>query len=189
MVAAGCESVRPGSYAKRIENAMQSLERNHHTQSQTRRGAAAMEAAICLPVLVMLIMGTIELGMALRVKTVLQSAVRESGRMANIDFRALVQDGDTPNAKVERDIRNYMTASGFPGDKLDFQLVHASAPAGGGTPQNFDLTDPDNELQLFRIIVSIPFAEVGYMTGRWIPTPDISAELAMRAGPTGGLSQ
>lgn len=168
---------------------MKLLTRKNHQASKCRRGAAAMEAAICLPVLVMLIMGTIELGMALRVKTVLQSAVRESGRLANIDFRDLIQPGDTPNAKVERDIRNFMTASGFPGDKLDFQLVHASAPTGGGAPQTFDLTDPANELQLFRIVVSIPFSEVGYITGRWIPTSDISAELAMRAGPTGGLSE
>lgn len=166
------------------------LQKTITTQTtHSRRGTAAMEAAICLPVLVMLIMGTIELGMALRVKTVLQSAVRESGRLANIDYKDIIQDGDTPNAKIERDIRNFMTASGFPGDKLNFQLVHASAPTGGGAAQAFDLADPANELQLFRIVVSIPFAEVGYMTGRWIPTPDISADLAMRAGPAGGLSE
>jgi hypothetical protein len=167
---------------------MNLLTQKNYQKPETRRGVAAMEAAVCLPVLVMLIMGTIELGMALRVKTVLQSAVRESGRLANIDFSDIIEDGDTANAKIERDLRNFITASGFPGDKLDFQIVHASAPAGGGTPQPFDLGDPANDLQLFRIVVSIPFSEIGYMTSRWIPTPNISAELAMRAGQAGGLS-
>ncbi len=159
------------------------IRKKQESNQQSRRGAAAVEAAFCLPFLVMVIMGTIEMGMALRVKTVLQSAVRESGRLANIDHRGLIQEGDTPNAKIERDIRNFVTASGFPGDKLIISLVHNDEPT-----QTFDLLDEANELDFIRIEVAMPYAEVGYMTPRWIPTPNISARLVMRAGMGGGLS-
>lgn len=159
------------------------LRTKNKSSTQPRRGAAAVEAAVCLPFLVMVIMGTIEMGMALRVKTVLQSAVRESGRLSNIDYRGILQPGDTPNAKIERDLRNYVTASGFPGDKLIIELVKDDSPT-----QTFDLLDETNELKFLRINVAMPYAEVGYMTSRWIPTPNISARLVMRAGMGGGLS-
>lgn len=155
---------------------------------KSRRGVAAVEAAVCLPVLVMVIMGTIEMGMALRVKTVLQSATRESGRLANIDHRGLIQEGDTPNEKIERDIRNFVTASGFPGSELVVELVHAD-----NEETTFDLNDEANELEFIKFKVAMPYSEVGFMSGmasRWIPGPNpmISASLVMRAGMGGGIS-
>ena len=162
---------------------MRILSNKIQNKEQSRRGVAAVEAAVCLPVLMLLIAGTIEMGIALRVKTVLQSAVRESGRLANIDWRGIVQEGDTPNAKLERDMRNFVSASGFPGSELVILIEHEDNP---GT--TFDLADEANELEMVRISVSLPYAEVGLMTGRWIPTPNISASLVMRAGMGGGLS-
>ncbi|MEQ9407978.1 MAG: pilus assembly protein, partial [Fuerstiella sp.] len=58
---------------------------------QSRRGVAALEAAVVTPMLLILVLGTIEMGTALRASTILQSAVREAGRLASMDWRYVVE--------------------------------------------------------------------------------------------------
>ena len=85
----------------------------------SRKAAAVVEAAVVLPMMLILVLGTIEMGSALRASTIMQSSVREAGRLANMNWSDVVESGDTPNAKIERDIRNYVTASGLPGGSTD----------------------------------------------------------------------
>ena len=60
-----------------------------------------MECAITLPVLMILVLGILEIGSALRASTILQSACRESGRLTAMDWRYIVHENQTPNQKVE----------------------------------------------------------------------------------------
>ena len=83
------------------------------TPQDSRRGVAALEAAVVTPMLLILVLGTIEMGTALRASTIMQSAVREAGRLANMDWQQVIGEGDTPNEKLERDLGNFIRASGL----------------------------------------------------------------------------
>ena len=70
-------------------------------EANSRRGIAALEAAVVTPMLLMLVLGTIEMGSALRASTLMQSSVREAGRLASMDWNHVLEEGDTPNAKLK----------------------------------------------------------------------------------------
>lgn len=154
-------------------------------QTSQRRGVAALEAAIITPVLLILVLGTIEMGTALRASTIMQSAVREAGRLVNMDWQSVVGDGDTPNAKVERDLRNFVTASGLPGSALTISITHADGP---NTGQAFDIADENNELELVKIQLSLSYTQISLFPNRYMGGTDITARLIMRAGMGGGIS-
>ena len=97
---------------------MQTLRRKTPGEQQARNGVAALEAAVVTPMLLVLVLGTIEMGTALRASTIMQSAVREAGRLVNMDWNQVIGENDDPNSKVTRDLRNFVQASGLPGDVL-----------------------------------------------------------------------
>ncbi|MEZ6132571.1 MAG: pilus assembly protein [Planctomycetaceae bacterium] len=165
---------------------MKRLHRTIRTSSATsRRGVAAVEAAVIMPVLILLVMGTIEIGTALRASTIMQSATREAGRLVNTDWRDLVGSGDSPNAKLERDLRNFVTASGLPGNQLVITVTHAE---GDNVGQPFDLLDGDNQLQLINITMTLNYAHISLFPNRYMGGANVTASLIMRAGMGGGLS-
>ena len=150
---------------------------------QYRRGAAMMECAITLPVLLILVLGILEIGTALRVSTILQSACRESATLVSVDWRYIVAEGQTPNEKLEQDLRNLVTASGLPGDDLIVNLVHAD---GGTFNDVFDLSDRGNDLQLIRIEIQLPYSSVSLFPERYLSGKTLKAFVVMRAAINGG---
>ena len=138
-----------------------------------------VEFAIVAPIFLILIFGTIEMGNALEASTQLNAALREAGRLAGMDWTDLVAEGESPNQKVIRDIRNFLTAAGYPGDQIGVSIVSVE---GSDIGQNFDLGNPANEMRLFQLEASIPYEQIasfphGFMKGR-----SIQARLVMRAG-------
>ena len=153
---------------------------------RNRDGVAALEAAVVMPMMLILVLGTIEMGTALRASTIMQSAVREAGRLANMNWSQVVEAGDTPNAKIERDLRNFVTASGLPGSSLSVSITHAE---GANSGQTFDIADEDNELELMDITVALPYSSISLFPTRHMAGQSVSASLVMRAGMGSGLSQ
>lgn len=144
--------------------------RQQQPQSKNNRsGAALVEFAIVAPLLITLILGTLELGIAMRASTILVSAVREGGRLASMDFSGKMKSGETANQKVKRDIQNFITASGLNGSKVSVSIRHEGGDNDGA---NFDLEDKNNNLKLFRIRAKIGYADVTlfplktYMAGK-----------------------
>lgn len=158
----------------------------HSDRAQSRRGIAAVEAAVVLPMMLILTLGTIEMGTALRASTIMQSSVREAGRLVSMKWGNIVADGDTPNGKVERDLRNFVTASGLPGDDLVVTIVHADGDKKG---QTFDISDSSNDLEMVRIQIGLPYSSISLFPTRYMGASTVSASLTMRAGLSGGLSQ
>lgn len=154
-------------------------------QQEDRRGIAAVEAAVVLPMLLILVLGLIEVGTAMRAATIMQSAVREAGRMANLNWSKHVGAGDTPNAKIERDLRNFVTASGLPGEDLVVTIEHANGTQAG---QEFDLSNPDNNLELVKIRMELPYSSISLFPTRYMGGKSVSAQLVLRAGMGSGLS-
>lgn len=155
-------------------------------KQQSRRGVAAVECAVVLPVFLILTLGTIEMGAALRASTIMQSSVREAGRLVGKNWSELTTGSDTPNAKVERDLRNFVTASGLPGSALVINIQHADGPNKG---QLFDISDPDNNLKLVKIRMTLPYSSISLFPTRYMGGSSVGAQLVLRAGLGGGLTE
>src|SRR6516225_3805903 len=113
-----------------------------------RRGTAAVEVAVCLPVLLILIVGLWEVGRLVEVKQLLCNAVREGGRQA--------ATGTTTTAQVQQYVVNYLTINGISGvttSMVTFQDL--TNPA---------VTDPTQASQMDRLRVSVT---VPYTAFRW----------------------
>ncbi len=148
-------------------------------RNKNRKAAAATEFAVVAPVLVVLILGTCELGQATAGATKIASAIREGGRLASMDFSGKLEPGQTANQKVEQDILNFLAATGVKTQGVVLSIEHAEG--SGGT---FDLSTKDNYLELFRITVSVPYKNVSsdpinLMSGRMI-----TASTVFRRGRT-----
>ncbi|MFK7820775.1 MAG: TadE family protein [Planctomycetaceae bacterium] len=147
-------------------------------KNQERRGAALVEFAVICPVLLSLCIGTIEIGRSMQASTILYGAVREGGRLASMDFADNVGDGETANEKVIRDIRNFITASGLPGDKVTVVIRKTAAGQGG---VDFDLEDPDNNLELFRITVILKQSDISIFPVAYMHDKKLRARGVFRA--------
>ncbi|MEO1982630.1 MAG: hypothetical protein ABGZ24_19140, partial [Fuerstiella sp.] len=102
---------------------------------------------------------------------------------ANMNWSDVVEDGDTPNAKIERDIRNYVTASGLPGSALTVSIVYADGQSIG---LPFDISDEDNALQMMKIEISMPYSAISLFPSNHMAGTDVRAFLILRAGLGGG---
>jgi Flp pilus assembly protein TadG len=113
-----------------------------------RRGTAAVEVAVCLPVLLILIVGLWEVGRMVEVKQLLCNAVREGGRQA--------ATGQTTTAQVQQYVINYLNTNGITGistTNVTFQDL-----------TNSSVTDPTQATQMDRLRVSVT---VPYSAVRW----------------------
>lgn len=127
--------------------------KGRRTRAGTRRGAVTVEMAIVAPVLVTIVFGMVETCRIYEIQNLMSLASREGARLTAMDREGLLLEGQSTNAKVEADIKNYLGALGFDKDELE---VSITAP---GSSTAFDLDDPDNEFQLFRIRVAVPYCE------------------------------
>ena len=136
------------------------------TRHDRRRGTAAVEAALVMPVMVILMLGVWEVGRAVQMTQLLNDAAREGARMA----AGGVNNGTSVTvATVQQAVRDSMTASGFP-----------SAAVSGATITLTNLsantwTDPCNAqpLDRFQVSVVVPTG-AAFNSVRWTPVSLIS---------------
>ncbi|MDZ4684348.1 MAG: TadE family protein [Planctomycetaceae bacterium] len=141
-----------------------------------RRGSAAVECAVVMPVLVALVMGLIQSGFSVDATHKLYASIRQAGRLASMDYKDLLQPGQTGNQKVIQDIKNTLAAEGLPVDQLTVTITHAET---GGA---FNLDDAANNLELFKIHVEVPFATVADTSLLPAPVETLSASIVFRKG-------
>ncbi|QDT52839.1 TadE-like protein [Caulifigura coniformis] len=144
-----------------------------------RRGTATVEFAVIAPLFLLLVLGTWEMGTAVRASNNLTAAVREGGRLASMDFTGTVASNQTPNQKVEQDIRAFLNASGLPGALATISITHAE---GANAGQTFNLANSTNYLALFKIRATIPFSSVSMFPNRIMKGTTLKAELVTRRG-------
>lgn len=131
------------------------MHRQAYPSKNDRRGAVAVEFAVLAPVLLVLALGFIEIGRAFEVQQIMVAAAREGARFGSMDKEGIVSPGSSSLAKIEEDIRNFLTAAGVPGDEVSIDVYEMDNP---GTP--FDFDDPDNNFKLFQVDLDLPFSEV-----------------------------
>lgn len=147
--------------------------------AQAREGVAATEFAIMLPLFLVLALGIIEMGRSLETSTTMYAALREAGRLATLDNSTVVPAGTTVNDKIIQDIRNFLTASGLPGDEVDISIEHAEGADEGAT---FDLSDPNNELKYFRLTADVEYSEISIFPFRFMAGQTLRSSLVFRMG-------
>ena len=128
---------------------------NH--RSSLRRAAVAVEFAVICPMLLSIVVGLMEVTRAYDAQNLMQTAAREGARFAAMDRTDMLQDGETTNSKLIEDVKTFLESSGLPGDSLQVQVLDAENPT-----QTFDLDDPENDLKLFTVEISLNFSDVSY---------------------------
>jgi len=132
------------------------------TYRSKRRGTAAVEVAVVLPLLCTLIIGAWEVGRLVEVKQLLCNAVREGGRQA--------ATGNQTTAQVQQYVVNYLTTNGISGvttSMVTFQDLTNNA-----------VKDPTNATQMDRLRVSVT---VPYTTFRWSLLSQITSDTSLSA--------
>lgn len=103
-----------------------------------RRGAVAIEGAIILPILVLLVIGVMEYGILLFTFMTLQSATREVARAASVNFTAVGEVPADLRARLPSWSRSHATitvtqsAAGSPATNVI--TVTATIPSSAATP-------------------------------------------------------
>jgi Flp pilus assembly protein TadG len=158
------------------------MQRQHNSLSgwtSERRGAAAVEFAVLVPLFLMLVMGTWEMGTALTAGTKMAAAIREGGRLASMDFQDTLTGDETINEKVIKDIKNFLTASGIPGDAVDITITRADGENAG---EDFDLSDQANYLELFTIRALVDYEDISTFPLKYMAGQQVEAKLVFRKG-------
>jgi Flp pilus assembly protein TadG len=124
----------------------------------------AAEAAIVLPIFILAIIGIIEFGRAVMVQQVLTNAAREGAR------RAIVQ-GAT-NDEVTELVGNYIDAGVGTSPSREIGILGADDSA-------LDLEDA-NSHDLIKVVVTVPYDEVGVVISSWFADKTMGAVCQMR---------
>ncbi|MEM1061406.1 MAG: TadE/TadG family type IV pilus assembly protein [Planctomycetota bacterium] len=146
------------------------------TRSDDRKGAALVEFAVLMPMFLTLTLGAVEVITATHQTSQLAQALREGGRLATQAYATSDLTTNTLNEKVVDDIRAFLAAGGTDITELNVTITHADGSNEGSA---FDLSDSDNNFELFALEATLP-ANVS-LYGDWLPNGP-SARLVFRAG-------
>jgi Flp pilus assembly protein TadG len=127
-----------------------------------RCGTAAVELAVCMPLLLVMIVGVWEVGRLVEVKQLLCNAVREGGRQA--------ATGNQTTAQVQQYVVNYLATNGISGvtaSNVTFQDL-----------TNPGVTDPTGATQMDRLRVSVT---VNYSSFRWSTLAQMTNDTSLSA--------
>ena len=105
---------------------------------RNQRGAALLETAITLPIILLVSVSIFEFGRAYQVQQVLTNAAREGARVAVLN--------GTTDAQVKTVVRNYLTDGGL--TPVDPAVVRDVAFNNGSTASRVTITYPFNFMVL-----------------------------------------
>ena len=123
--------------------------------NSNRTGAVAVEFAVVAPILVAMMLGLIEMGRAFEMQNLLEVAAREGARFASMDRDGMLDPGEDANVKLVEDVKTYLASNGVPRDDITVEVKDVENP-----DQDFDIDDPDNDLKLFEVRISVDWGSV-----------------------------
>ena len=128
-----------------------------------RSGAAAVEAAIVMPLVVLMMLGVWELGRLMDISMTLQSAARVGARYA----AGGVSSNGTPVtcSMVQTEVQNYLQAAGFPNS------VATSASVTVTNLSSDPWTDRAALLPLDPFSVTVTVSGTAFSSLTWVSTP------------------
>jgi len=128
-----------------------------NSRKQDRRGVVAVEFAVVAPVLLALMLGVIEMNRMYDAQNLLSTAAREGARFASMDRDGLVPEDMTTNQKMTQDIKTFLESNGLAPEHVSVEVKDHENPT-----EDFDIDDPDNDLRLFEVQVSVDYSAVSY---------------------------
>jgi Flp pilus assembly protein TadG len=128
------------------------------TKKQLRKGAVAVEFAIVAPILVAMLFGLIGMGRAFEMQNLLEVAAREGARFASMDREGLLDPNEDATEKLKEDVKNFLASNGIDKEDITVEVKDHTNPE-----TDFDIADPDNNLKLFEVHVSVDWSEVSLM--------------------------
>jgi len=120
------------------------------TKQPHRRGTAAVELAVCLPFLLVIVLGIWEVGRMVQVQQLIANAAREGGRQAAA--------GQTSSTTVRQYVVNYLNMNGLTG--VDISMVTLT----NVTSSSRNEPTAANQLDQYRVTVSVPYSTIRYST-------------------------
>ncbi len=138
--------------------------------SPHRRGAAAVEMAIVLPIFFMVVMGIVEFGRAMMVGQLVTNAARFGARTSAVD-------GAT-NVSVTTAVQNFVsTSAGVAPTDVTVTIV---VTPGVGNPNPANNLSIAQAKDICNVSVKVPYNKVAYVAGRYLAGKDIKAQCVMR---------
>ena len=135
-----------------------------------RRGAAAVEMAIVLPIFFMVVMGIVEFGRAMMVGQLVTNGARYGARLSAVD-------GAT-NASVTTSVKNFVASSvGTPAANV---TVTITVDPGPGNPDPNDVLAVSQSKDICMVTVKVPFNKVAYVAGKYLVGKDLKGQCVMR---------
>lgn len=139
---------------------------DRHNNEQSRRGAALVEMAVCLPVFLTVMLGIIELGRAIMVGQLVTNAAREGARLA-------IVDGST-NTQVSDAVKSFLSGAAGVGAGDVSVTITVSGTSSGNQVSNAKPRD------LVTVTASIPFSKVSYLPPKYMAGQSLTGTSAMR---------
>ncbi len=132
---------------------------NSRSASERRKGTAAVEAAVILPLLMTMLMGVWEVGRMVQVCQILDNAAREGCRLAAGGY---VNGTAVSAANVTTEVQNYLTSAGLPSAAVSGAQVTLTNLSGNSwtDPSGASPSDP------FTLTVTIP-SGTAFNSLRW----------------------
>jgi Flp pilus assembly protein TadG len=135
--------------------------RMRKSPGMTRSGTAAVELAVCLPMLLIVITGVWEVGRMVQAQAIIANAAREGGRQAAA--------GLTNNATIVQNVVNDMNMNGLTGVTTSMVTLTNQTSSGRSNPQTA------NQLDQFNLTVVVPYSSIRWSSIAQItPTSSIS---------------
>jgi Flp pilus assembly protein TadG len=137
-------------------------------RTRERTGAAAVEFAIVLPLLVFLLLGIWEVGRMVEAQQLLTNAAREGARAASTGARSL--------SEVEQIVERYLSAGGLNTTGLTVRVHNLTLYPSRGLSDPSDDPLAARQLDRIRVHVTLPFDNV-----RWVLVDKITKVTTLRA--------
>ena len=117
-----------------------------------RKGVALVEFALVLPLLLILLIGIWEVARVIQVQQTVQNAAREGGRQASTGKRTATE--------VIQAVKNYITRAGYTSTNVTVTVTNLTSSSRPDPTQA-------NQLDRFRVVVTMPFDDARLITQRW----------------------
>lgn len=137
--------------------------KNLRRHPRERRGAAAVELAVVLPLFFLLIFGMIEYGRLVMVQQIITNAAREGARVAILTTAT--------TSSVTTAVTSYLTNAGITGETV---TVSPSPPSSAAAGTGVTVT------------VSIPYKSVSWFTPIYLGSTTMTSSVVMRTEVSAG---
>jgi Flp pilus assembly protein TadG len=125
-------------------------------RQRMRRGAVAVEMALILPFLMMVILGIIECGQVMTSQEIITNASREGARLASLGGSTVGTSTSTGAHEVNNRVRSYLDTGGISSSAATITVTDLDG-AVSDLPQS-------NTGDRIQVAVSVPFNRIAWST-------------------------